>query len=183
MMASDALPVGFEYRPDLLTVEEERRLVALLHRTEFGDVRLRGQVARRRVRHFGFTYDYRSRGLTPAEPLPEELRWCRDRAASLAAVAPAELEQVLATRYPPGAGIGWHRDAPTFGEVIVGISLLGACRMRFELRRDGERALAEQQLGPRSGYVLSGPARWAWRHHIPPVPELRYSLTFRTLGG
>jgi alkylated DNA repair dioxygenase AlkB len=50
---------------------------------------------------------------------------------------PGELVDPLVTRYPPGAGIGWHRDAPQFGEV-GGISLLTACRMRF--RRGRTRA-------------------------------------------
>ena len=34
---------------------------------------------------------------------------------------------------------------------------------------------------PRSGYVLSGAARYAWQHSIPPTKALRYSITFRTL--
>jgi alkylated DNA repair dioxygenase AlkB len=29
-------------------------------------------------------------------------------------------QRALVTRYPPGAGIGWHRDAPTFGGKVVG---------------------------------------------------------------
>jgi hypothetical protein len=30
-------------------------------------------------------------------------------------------------------------------------------------------------------YLLRGPARWEWQHRVPPVPQLRYSITFRTL--
>jgi hypothetical protein len=37
------------------------------------------------------------------------------------------------------------------------------------------------QILPRSGYVLSGAARYAWQHSIPPTKALRYSITFRTL--
>jgi hypothetical protein len=29
--------------------------------------------------------------------------------------------------------------------------------------------------------VLSGAARFAWQHSIPPIKALRYSITFRTL--
>ena len=39
----------------------------------------------------------------------------------------------------------------------------------------------ELVVEPRSGYVLAGEARTAWKHHIPPAKELRYSITFRTL--
>ena len=43
---------------------------------------------------------------------------------------PEEVADLLVSRHPPGAGIGWHRDAPQFAEVS-GVSLLTACRMRF----------------------------------------------------
>jgi hypothetical protein len=33
----------------------------------------------------------------------------------------------------------------------------------------------------RSAYVMTQAARTAYEHHIPPVAELRYSITFRTL--
>jgi DNA oxidative demethylase len=93
---------------------------------------------------------------------------------------PGELVDLLVTRYPPGAGIGWHRDAPTFGEVS-GISLLTACRMRFRRGRPRAWETAELTLEPCSAYVLSGPARTQWQHHIPPVTQERWSMTFRTL--
>jgi len=36
-------------------------------------------------------------------------------------------------------------------------------------------------LEPRSLYVMTGEARWKWKHSIPPVKSLRYAITFRTL--
>jgi hypothetical protein len=41
--------------------------------------------------------------------------------------------------------------------------------------------LAEITLEPRSAYVLSGPARTQWQHHIPAVTQERWWMTFRTL--
>ena len=90
------------------------------------------------------------------------------------------MTQLLVSRYPPGAGIGWHRDAPQFGDVS-GISLLTACRMRFRRGRPRAWETAEVTLEPCSAYVLSGPARARWQHHIPPVTKERWSMTFRTL--
>ena len=104
----------------------------------------------------------------------------RERVGELAGVAPAELVEVLLTEYSPGAGIGWHRDAPMFG-VVAGVSLLGACRFRFERGKGEERETRAVTLAPRSAYLLTGEARAAWRHCIPPAKELRYSVTFRTL--
>jgi DNA oxidative demethylase len=104
----------------------------------------------------------------------------RARAAQLASVAPDDLVEILVQRYPPGAQIGWHRDAPAFG-IVVGISLGSASRMRFRRDKGGVRRTFELELEPRSGYVLAGEARTAWLHHIPPTKVLRYSITFRTL--
>ena len=36
----------------------------------------------------------------------------------------------LINEYPPGAPIGWHRDAPQY-DIVFGVSLLSACRMMF----------------------------------------------------
>lgn len=68
-----------------------------------------------------------------------------------------------------------------FGAKVVGISLASTCRMRFQRGKGPARQVAEVTLDPRSGYVLSGAARYAWQHSIPPTKALRYSITFRTL--
>ena len=142
---------------------------------------MRGQVARRTVRHYGFDYGYESWELMPSDPLPSYLEPVRERCAGWAGLPADDLAQTLVTRYPPGATIGWHRDAMVFGGVVVGVSLGGACVMRFQRRVGEERRVYELELAPRSAYVLSGAARMAWQHSIPAVPQLRYSITFRTL--
>ena len=175
-------PEGLEYRPDFVTEEEERRLLAVLEETEFLEFTMRGQTARRTDRHYGYDYDYEVYGkLVAAEPLPASLVWLRDRCADFAGLEPEELAQTLVSRYPPGAPIGWHRDAPMFGAKVIGVSLLSPCRMRFQRKVGDVRRVYELELAPRSGYVLGGPARSAWQHSIPAVKELRYSITFRTL--
>jgi alkylated DNA repair dioxygenase AlkB len=175
-------PEGLLYRPDFISEPEEQQILAVLEAMEFREVTMRGQTARRTVRHFGFDYDYENWGLTPTEPLPESLAWVRNRCAELAEVEqPEELAQTLVSRYPPGATIGWHRDAPMFGSPVVGVSLLSTCRMRFQRSASGVRRVHELQLAPRSAYLLAGAARSAWQHSIPPTKSLRYSITFRTL--
>jgi alkylated DNA repair dioxygenase AlkB len=178
-IAPAALPDGFVHRPGFLSpaeAEELRRRAAAL---EYGELRMRGVVARRQIASFGHGYAYGARKAQPGPPLPPFLRALRGRAAPLAGVPPEALAMAIVARYPPGAGIGWHRDAPAFG-VVVGLSLGGPAR--FQLRRGGpggERA----ELVLRSGdaYVLAGAARWAWQHHVPPVPEERFAVTFRTM--
>ena len=172
---------GLLYVEDFLAVDEERALLAFLESLDFREVVMRGQAAKRTVRHFGLDYDYEGGRLVPTDPLPAALTEVRDRCAALMERDPSDLVQVLVSRYPPGAGIGWHRDAPMFGSRIAGVSLGAPCRMRFQRTVGGTRRVAERELAPRSAYLLSGKARWSWQHSIPAATALRHSVTFRTL--
>jgi len=83
-------------------------------------------------------------------------------------------------RYDPGAGIGWHRDRPQYGEVI-GLSLGNPATLRLR-RRTGEGFERRNlELAPRSLYLLSGEVRAEWQHSIAPLDVTRRSITFRTL--
>ena len=181
MVTPGDAPAGLVYVPDVLDEAEELSLVRVLAGLDYSAVVLRGQAARRVVRHYGYDYGYDSRSLAPADPLPAELEPVRARAAALIDRPPGDLAEVLVTRYPPGAGIGWHRDAPMFGSEVVGLSLGAEARMRFQRRRAGERETWDLLLAPRSGYVLAGAARWSWQHSLPPLRSERYSITFRTV--
>jgi DNA oxidative demethylase len=173
-------PEGLEYRPDLISAEEEAGLLRILEELRFDPIVIHGQAARRTARHFGLDYDYEGRTPQPGEAVPDWILPVRARAAELAGHQPEELVEVLVQRYPPGSTIGWHRDAPAFG-TVVGVSLGGASRLRFQRGKGEARRVWEVVLEPRSGYVLAGKARTSWQHSIPPTKELRYSITFRTL--
>jgi DNA oxidative demethylase len=176
------LPQGFAYHPDWITIDEEHTLLVHIEQLLFSEVRMHGVVAKRKVVHYGWDYGYDSWTISPTEPIPEWLAPLKRRAADVMTVSPEAVEEVLVTRYAPGAGIGWHRDAPMFGPAVLGLSLAGSCRMRFQRILAGERRTAEVLLSPRSLYLLTGDARVAWQHSIPPANELRYSITFRTLS-
>jgi alkylated DNA repair dioxygenase AlkB len=145
---------------------------------------MRGFEARRRVAFFGATY---GRDET-APPIPDFLLELRERVAAWSGIEAGAFAMALINEYPPGSPIGWHRDAPQY-DVVAGISLLSACRMRFRpyLRpRDlssapRRTATHEIVLEPRSVYLMTGESRSAFEHHIPAVEALRYSVTFRTL--
>jgi DNA oxidative demethylase len=175
------LPPGFRYIPDFLSESDERELIRFADTLAFAEVRMHGVVAKRRTAHFGWLYGYESWRITPGPSIPEALLPYRERVAELIEDSPGRIEEVLVTDYPPGSGIGWHRDAPMFGPVVVGISLLGPARFRFrQCTRHGHEA-AEAMLESRSAYVLSGEARILWQHSIPAINHHRYSITFRTL--
>jgi DNA oxidative demethylase len=174
-------PAGLVYVAELLTPEQERAALAAMGDVVFDEIRMHGVAAKRTAKHYGLDYDYERRGvIEAAEPVPDWILPIRVEAAELAELEPAELVEVLVQRYPEGAQIGWHRDAPAFG-TVVGVSLLATARIRFRRDKGGVRRTFELELPPRSGYVLSGEARTAWQHHVPPTKSLRYSITFRTL--
>ena len=183
LFAERALPAGCRYAPDLLSAADEAALLEQIARLPFDNARYKDWTANRRVVSYGGRYDFNANELKPAQPVPPFLFGLREAAAGFAGVAAAELTHALVAEYRAATQLGWHRDVPEF-ELVVGISLLGAARMR--LRRyphvtgSRNRSLA-LDLEPRSIYVLGGEARWGWQHAISPTPGLRYSITFRSL--
>jgi len=171
-------PEGFDYEPEFISDTEERTLLEWIEGVEFRTFEMRGQEARRRVAHFGWEYGYYDARVTPGVDLPEALLPLRDRVAAFLAVPTSDVVEALVTEYMPGAGIGWHRDAPVF-DLVAGVSLLANCELRFR-RGEAGRSIP-LAVAQRSVYKLTGEARWGWQHHIPPMKELRYSITFRTL--
>jgi alkylated DNA repair dioxygenase AlkB len=188
--SEDAHPPGFQYRAGVISEDEERALVRDIERLEFARVEMRGVVARRRTAHFGMTYGYERRTTEAGTPIPVFLLPLRERVASWAGINPEDLVEALVTEYPAGASIGWHRDAPMFGDVIAGVSLISACRMKFRpyvspsnvRNLEGPRRTTHEiELPPRSGYLITGRARREFEHSIPHTSALRYSITFRNL--
>src|SRR4051794_19221687 len=171
---------GLRYELELMPPEMERQLLDVFESLRWDPIVIRGQAAKRTARHFGLDYDYEARTPVPGEPVPDWLDPARALAADFAGAEPERLAEILVQRYPPGSTIGWHRDAPAFDEVI-GLSIGGFSRMRFQRGKGEARNVFEVALEPRSGYILSGEARRSWQHSIPPTKELRYSITFRTL--
>lgn len=176
------LPRGLVYRAEVLKADEETSLLHWCEGLATEPMVMHGVASRRRVRHFGVSYHADSRATAPTDPIPDALLDLRERAALLAQVSRSSLVEALVTCYPPGAGIGWHRDAPAFGPVVVGVSLGGDAVLRFQRRAaGGERRVFEQPLARRSAYVLAGSARAVWQHSLPPVTDERWSVTFRQL--
>jgi alkylated DNA repair dioxygenase AlkB len=116
-----------------------------------------------------------------AEPWPDFLTALLDRLARRLNLDEGAFVQALVNEYAPGAGIGWHRDRPVYGE-ILGVSFLAPCVMRLRRKAASQWRRAGAALGPGSVYRLFGEARSDWEHSISPMTALRYSVTFRTLA-
>ncbi len=176
------LPEGFQYREQFVAPAEEQSLLDAIAGVTFADFEMRGVVARRRVAFFGESYDRAGAGDIPAFLLP-----LRAGLATWAGVAAEAFAMALINEYRAGTPIGWHRDAPQY-DMVAGVSLLSSCRMKFRpyqapSKESEARRIATHELvlERRSAYLMAGKARSQYEHHIPPVTEPRYSITFRTL--
>ena len=178
--AAPGLPEGLVYAPAFIGADEERELAGRIAELPFKPFEFHGFTGNRRTVSFGLHYAFDGSGLREAEPIPGWLHPLRARAAALAGRDEAEFVHALLIEYAPGAGIGWHRDRPVFGDV-VGISLLAPAPLRFRRKVGTKWERFTVTAEPRSAYLLRGPARHEWEHSIPAMDRLRYSVTFRTL--
>ena len=92
-----------------------------------------------------------------------------------------EADQTIINEYEPGQGISAHVDCvPCFGPVVAAISLGSESTMDFTHPEDGTRV--EVRLTPGSLCVMTGPARYVWRHAIA-ARKSDQSPTGRVLRG
>lgn len=181
-----AIP-GLKYVRNYIAKNQERDLLYLIESQPWlTDLR-------RRVQHYGYKYDYKSRTVSPdmyLGPLPEWLETiCRRLHQE--GLMPKVADQVIVNEYEPGQGISPHVDCKTcFDATIASLSLGSSCFMDFVNVKDGKKI--SLCLEARSLIVLSGEARYEWKHSIPQrksdvVNEQtiqrgrRVSLTFRNV--
>ncbi|TVU23765.1 hypothetical protein EJB05_26145 [Eragrostis curvula] len=127
-------------------------------------------------------------------PLPSELLWREPF-----------FDQLIANRYKPGEGICAHVDLMRFDDGIAIISLESACVMQFSQAEPGgtardilkqgdiESTKVPVHLSPGSLVLMSGDARYLWKHGINRKPgaqlwdgreleqDYRTSVTMRKL--
>lgn len=147
----------------------------------------------RRVQHYGWRYDYKSRSIhhdAYLGPLPDFLE---EMARELCTSGLMERvpDQAIVNEYLPGQGIAAHIDCePCFGPEIAMISLGDDYPMRFTHVSAAEALDVWLPVG--SACVISGPARYEWRHEIAKRKsdhvggmrkrrKRRVSVTFRTV--
>ena len=173
------LPSGFRYMPDVISATQERDLVARFEKLDLKPFEFHGYKGNRRIYTFGHRYVFAGQEARDDASIPDYLRPLMEIAGEISGTPVAGFEQIMVTEYAAGAGIGWHRDRPTY-EDIVGISFLAPCALRLR-KRDGddwERMTAHVE--PRSAYLLHGKVRNVWQHSIAPMDVLRYSVTLRS---
>jgi alkylated DNA repair dioxygenase AlkB len=172
---------GLRTQSGLVDADEERMLIDRIDASGPTPFRFQGWEGKRLTTSFGWNYDFDAGQPREAPPIPDWLRPFRERAATFAGLDADELIQALLIRYDIGAGIGWHRDRPIYGQ-IVGISLGAPAAMRFRRRRAEGFDRVSAPLEPRAAYHMSGLARHEWEHSIVEMEQPRWSITFRSLA-
>jgi alkylated DNA repair dioxygenase AlkB len=143
--------------------------------------------------YYGYKYDYKGRKVTPEMclgPLPE---WLQPLCQELKdrGLMPRVADQVIVNEYEAGQGIAPHVDCvPCFADTIASQTMGSSCLMEFTKVKTREKV--PLFLPRRSLVVLSGEARYNWRHAIPARKSdthqgrvvargRRLSLTFRNV--
>ncbi len=123
---------------------------------------------RRLVQQYGFAYQHErptDRPL-PAARFPDWLTALADRLVADRHF-PRRPDQAIINRYLPGEGITAHVDYTTyFGPVIASLSLGSTAVMEFT-RVGNLQDKHVLWLEPGSLLVMSGEARYRWKHGIP----------------
>jgi len=174
-------PQGFRYEENFISHKEEQSLLQKLGQLDLKPFEFHGHFGNRHVTSFGLKYNFSRRTVETATETPLFLDDLLSRIGSFAGYPRETFRQVGVNEYCVGAGVGWHKDKPEFG-VIVGLSLGSSATIRFRRPRGKSWERVSHIVRPRSIYVLAGEARAQWKHSIPKVNDLSYSITFRTLA-
>lgn len=185
-----ALPPGLTLYPEVLTREQESTIVAWL------DTQPWSNALARRTQHYGYEYNYTAKTPHPTQPMVGPIQQLADWIDLQNWMKPA---QCIVNEYTRNQGISPHFDAVSFGPVVISISLLEPTNMIFQPipgRATGEPMTLT--LEPRSLLLMTGEARYNWKHSIPiratvsrpdgsiyskPEAYQRISLTYRTVVG
>jgi len=176
---------GLKYIQNYITDDDHRNILNSIDGEQWS-----GEL-KRRVQHYGYKYDYRSRSINQKMflgPLPE---WCSQISKRLFDdnLMPQIPDQLIVNEYNPGQGIASHVDCqPCFGNTVVSLSLNSGVIM--ELKSAISKRKVDIWLEPKSVVILSGESRYWWIHGIVPrksdiinherkMRERRISLTFR----
>ena len=182
---SSATPHGLIYIPSFISNRTASSIIEAIDSHDWQN------SLRRRVQHYGWSYNYKSRRINQQDwlgPLPDFASPVVEQLLDTN-IFDQPPDQLIVNEYEPGQGIAAHVDCePCFGDTIASLSLLSTCTMRLRSRADS--LIHDVILDPESLLVLKGEARYKWTHEIAArksdvvgahkrLRERRISLTFR----
>src|SRR5687768_17622735 len=178
-----SLPNGFTYFPAFISREEEKELCRQIDGIELHTFVFQGFEAKRKAASFGYDWSFDRRKLSKGKEIPPFFHPLMEKVAKKIGLQKEDFAELLVLKYPIGAVINWHRDAPPFG-LIAGISLRTDCTFKlrpYDKIQQGRNSILSLPVEKRSLYVMQGEVRSEWEHSTAPVEDVRYSITLRTL--
>jgi alkylated DNA repair dioxygenase AlkB len=174
---------GLEYLADYVDRETQDRLLCAVDEHPWQT------SVDHRVQIYGYHYSHKQRTAFRIGEIPAWATGVANRLHHDGFVASVP-NQLVVNEYQPGNGFFDHIDQSVFGDIVTSISLGSTCVIRFT-RSEPDRS-TELLLEPGSLLVLSGEARWHWKHGIPArasdrwndreyARSRRVSLTFRAV--
>ena len=129
--ASNGVPNGLDYFPELFTAEEEDSLITMFdHLQPNWDTSMH-----RHLKHFGYGMGANATNITRLEDLPPEFEPCIEiilLQLSSRGISIDARNQVTVTCYEPGSGIGDHVNAEALGKYVLNFNL--RCPVAMHLR-------------------------------------------------
>lgn len=177
---------GLELYFDFITTNEEKQFINFIDNEPWlTDLS-------RRVQHYGYKYDYRTRKIDNSFYLGELPEWLKVLAYRLFDKKIIDFipDQAIINEYEPGQGIAPHIDCePCFGDTIISLSLGSTCIMNFE-KEPNSKNREEIFIEPKTLLVMKSESRYDWYHGILARKsdkfngeiikrERRISITFR----
>lgn len=148
---------GLYYEDDFISEEEEEELLSIVNDMEWTN------LLKRRVQHYGYSYDYVKKKIQKIGQLPEELMGIT-RKISRQVLGEGQLfNQIIVNAYLPGQGIAAHTDLYQLGDTVACISLGSTVLMDFS---NSQGDCYSVQLNSRSLVCMKDEARYMWKHCI-----------------
>lgn len=180
---------GLFYFPGFMDDDEQSEAVKHIDASEW-----RYDLGRR-VQHYGWRYNYKSRAITSDEylgPLPGWITGIAERLCAATGLFDRTPDQVIVNEYEPGQGIALHADRDCFGPAVATISLGDDWEMKFRPVKGTSDEDQWLMLVRGSALLLTADARLRWMHGIDKRKSekdrfsqrerrRRLSLTFRTV--
>ncbi|MEQ8675983.1 MAG: alpha-ketoglutarate-dependent dioxygenase AlkB [Aggregatilineales bacterium] len=148
---------------------------------------------KRRVQHYGYRYDYKARRIDESMHIGALPDWAKTLSLRLLCDGFISKlpDQVIINDYQPGQGISPHVDCvPCFEDTVLSLTLGSGCVMTFDHLHSSAHTF--RYLNARSLLIISGDARYDWKHGIPArktdalngfkiTRARRVSITFRSV--
>jgi len=157
-----AYPNGLRLIENFISPDTESRIINRLLLFE------KSRLSKRSILQFGRKIDFATKSISSfVDDIPEELHPVLSKISELTS---EKYDQILINLYDPGDSFPSHVDDPiAYGDTICSLSLLSDYNINFKNYigdRTGDRF--DMNLPRRSLLIMSGEARYNWKHGILP---------------